>query len=96
MFFLTFSVRNTPHFVKNYDGRRHVQPLTQCGHRVSGKRIFTHTVNDIDSWGHLKISRRRLRTYKQFGEIVVDARHAEVRFALEWLSHIVDTVGSKR
>ena len=61
-----------------------------------GKRIFIHTVNDIHSWGHLKISRRRLRTYKQFGEIVVDARHAEVRFALEWLSHIVDSAGSKR
>jgi hypothetical protein len=32
-----------------------VQPPTQFGHQVSGKRIFIHAVNDIHSWVHLKI-----------------------------------------
>ena len=36
--------------------------------------------------------RRRLRPQKQFGKIVVDACHAEVRFALEGLPDIVDAV----
>jgi hypothetical protein len=33
---------------------------------------------------------RRLRSRKQFGEIIVDARHAEVRLALEGLSDVLD------
>jgi hypothetical protein len=48
-----------PLLVKNYEDRyedrRHVQPPTQYGHHVSGKRIFIHAVNDIHSWVHLKI-----------------------------------------
>jgi len=69
-----------------------VQPHSQYGHHVSGKRIFIHAVNDIHSWVHLKILRRRLRPREQLGEVVVDACHAEVRLALEGLSHVVDSV----